>query len=60
MIDSGFPSLAIYWIVMVIVGLFPCFVLIGSSKPWLNKLSRSPITTWVELLVTEYLVGKML
>jgi len=32
----------------------------SSWKPWLDKCSRSPITTWVELLVLEALVGKML
>ena len=29
-IDSGLLSLAISWIAMEIMGLFPCFVLVGS------------------------------
>ena len=56
---------------MEIVGLSPCFVLVGSHvslawvellvlEPWLDKLFGSSVTTWVELLVLEALVGKTL
>jgi len=35
-------------------------LIVSSARPWLDNFSRSTITTWVELLVLESLVGKML
>ena len=56
---------------MVIVGLFLCFVFVGShvSLAWVELLIPgdlvgqmlwSSVTTWVELLVLEALVEQML
>ena len=50
------PSLAISWIAMEMVGLFPCFILVTSHvslawvellvlEEWLDKCSRSPLTS---------------
>jgi len=49
-IDNGLPILSISWIAMEIVGLFSCFVLVGSHVS----------LAWVELLVPGALVGQML
>ena len=49
-VDSGFPSLPISWISMVIVGLLSLFVLVGSHVS----------LAWIELLVPGALVGQML
>lgn len=63
-------SVAISWIVTVLWVYFLFFLVIfhvplvvgsitSSWKPWFDKCSGSPVTTWVESLVLEALVGKM-
>jgi len=41
-LKKDLPSLAISWIAMEIMGLFPCFVLVGShvSLAWVELLVR--------------------